>query len=96
MAAPDPVRTTLIRLQDCLRDETNDVSPAGAVLNFAVPEDLVEATPESLYLGITEAEAFREAKSTIAADLRVEHLHKRVASDPLQDALVRLACLCEK
>jgi hypothetical protein len=95
MAQPDPVRAALICLQERLRDDAVEVSPADAVLNFAVPEDLVEAGPESLYLGSVEAEAFRTAKSSIAADLRFEHLTRRVASDPLQEALVRFACLCE-
>lgn len=95
MAQPDPVRTALSCLQARLRDDAVVVSPADAVLNFAVPEDLVEAGAESLYLGSVEAEAFRAAESSIAADLRFEHLNRRVASDPLQEALVRFACFCE-
>lgn len=94
VAAPDPVRAALIRLQGCLRDQAK-VSPADAALNFAVPEDLAEAGSKTLPLGSTEAETFWEAKSTVAADLRFEHLGRRVASDPLQEALIRFACLCE-
>lgn len=95
VAAPDPVRIALTRLQERLRDETNEVSPADAVLSFAVPEDLAEPGSETLYMGSAEANAFREAKSTTEADLRFEHMLSRVASDPLQDALVRFACVCE-
>ena len=95
MSEHDPVRSVLTRLQACLRDREAEVSAADAVRSFAVPEDLLEPTADVLYLGIDQTEVFREARSVLAADLRFEHLTASVAGDPLQDALVRFACLCE-
>lgn len=95
MSEHDPVRSVLTRLLACLRDAEAEVSAAEAVLSFAVPEDLREPTADVLYLGIDQAEVFREARSMLAADLRFEHLTASVTGDPLQDALVRFACLCE-
>lgn len=95
MAAPNPVSAALERLQRSLRDESFDVSPADAVLNFAVPEDLAGPEAETLFLGEVEAADFREAVAAIAGDLRFEYMTRRVAGDPLRDALIRFACLCE-
>lgn len=95
MTAPDSVSAALERLQRSLRDESLKVSPADAVLNFAVPEDLAGPGAETLFLGEVEAADFREAVATIANDLRFEYMTKRVAGDPLRDALIRFACLCE-
>ncbi len=95
MAAVEPVSAALQRLQRSLRDESLKVSPADAVLNFAVPEDLAGPEAETLFLGEVEAADFRGAVSTIADDLRFEYMTRRVAGDPLRDALIRFACLCE-
>ena len=95
MAAPNPVSAALERLQRSLRDESFDVSPADVVLNFAVPEDLAGPEAETLFLGEVEAADFREAVAAIAGDLRFEYMTMRVAGDPLRDALIRFACLCE-
>jgi hypothetical protein len=95
MATSDPVSEALQRLQRSLRDESVEVSAADAVLNFAVPEDLAGPEAETLFLGEVEAADFRAAVATIAVDLRFEYMTRRVAGDPLRDALIRFACLCE-
>jgi hypothetical protein len=95
MAAPNPVSAALERLQRSLRDESIEVSPADAVLNFGVPEDLAGPEAETLFLGEVEAADFREAVAAVAGDLRFEYMTRRVAGDPLRDALIRFACLCE-
>jgi hypothetical protein len=95
MAAPNPVSAALERLQRSLRDESFEVSPADAVLNFAVPEDFAGPGAETLFLGEVEAADFREAVTAIANDLHFEYLTRRVAGDPLRDGLIRFACLCE-
>lgn len=95
MTVSDPVSEALQRLQRSLRDESIQVSPADAVLNFAVPEDLVGQEAETLFLGEVEAADFRAAVAAVAVDLRFEHMTRRVAGDPLRDALIRFACLCE-
>jgi hypothetical protein len=74
MAVPDPVSEALTRLQGSLRDGPGEVSPADAVLNFAVPEDLAEPAAETLFLGEVEAADFRAAVATIGADLRFEYI----------------------
>ena len=89
MNAPDPVAEALRRLQRSLRDESVQVSPAGAVLNIAVPEDLAEPEAETLYLGEIEAADFRATLAKVALDLRFEYMTERVAGDPLRDALIR-------
>jgi predicted fused transcriptional regulator/phosphomethylpyrimidine kinase len=95
MTATDPVSEALKRLQRSLRDESCEVSAADAVLNFAVPEDLAGPEAETLFLGEIEAADFRAAAGAIAVDLRFEYMTRRVAGDPLRDALIRFACLCE-
>jgi hypothetical protein len=95
MRAVDPVSVALQRLQRSLRDESLEVSAADAVLLFAVPEDLAGPAAETLFLGGVEAADFRGAVSAIAGDLRFEYMTRRVAEDPLRDALIRFACLCE-
>jgi hypothetical protein len=95
MAAPNPVSAALERLQRSLRDESIKVSPVDAVLNFGVPEDLAGPGAETLFLGEVEAADFRAAVAAVAVDLRFEYMTRRVAGNPLRDALIRFACLCE-
>jgi hypothetical protein len=95
MAEIDPVFAALQRLQRSLRDESIEASPASAVLTFGVPEDLAEPEAETLFLGEVEAADFRAAVAALAVDLRFEYMTKRVAGDPLRDALIRFAFLCE-
>lgn len=95
MLPPDLVSAALARLQNSLRDESVEVAPAEAVLSVAVPEDLAGPKAETLFLGEVEAADFRAAVAVIAVDLRFEHMTRRVAGDPLRDALIRFACLCE-
>lgn len=95
MTTPDPTSEALHRLQASLRDESIKVSPAEAVLNFGVPEDLTGPEAETLFLGEVEADDFRAAAAAVAVDLRFEHMTRQVAGNPLRDALIRFACLCE-